>query len=200
MVPQKTSLRSNAGRPEPTDVGPIDVDLFCSWTRCRMRSKIPLLTAHAGHESQEPMRRMERDRERLRRGLSRVSITTQRAPTTKEQFRPEPKQGRRALITRATGCKTTGRTLPRRSKSLNEQERKRDAAPQAASKEEREACEDPGIPLKHLNKGVRKQSTTLHHRQLAHESREACKYTKSPLLHLRQGVRRVGREWACRAS
>ena len=45
---------------------------------------MPLLTAQAGQESQEPMRRMERDRERLRRGLSRVSITLDRATTVDE--------------------------------------------------------------------------------------------------------------------
>ena len=153
MVPQKTSLRSNAGRPEPTDVGPMDVDLFCSWTRCRMRSKIPLLTAHAGHESQEPMRRMERDRERLRRGLSRASITMQRAPTTKKQLRPEPMQRRRSLTTRAIRCITVGRSLPQRAKSLNVQERKTRRCTTGSEQGDAGSLQEPGDPTEAPEQG-----------------------------------------------
>ena len=48
MVPVNTSVRSNAGRPEPADGGVVDVERWNSCTVCRMRSKMPLLTAQAG--------------------------------------------------------------------------------------------------------------------------------------------------------
>ena len=48
MVPVNTSERSNAGRPEAVDAGVVDVARWKSCTVCRMRNKMPRLTAQAG--------------------------------------------------------------------------------------------------------------------------------------------------------